>query len=308
MAEKLTGKAEALRELASRSIADVEARMSKLEIRNSGEARVSAALFLTIAEQFQAALTLVDNRSSSHAAAPIRSMVESVVDLVNIAKNANYVNQLIFDNARTDATSLTRYLDAMGDGAIGPSADRFREVLQITEETRDRLKAAGFKRQTREDKFEMAGLVDLSASYGLFCMLVHPNITALTHRHAGNDNKFKYREPVHPETMSTLLSVAIRTLTEAVRHLPCFSNIDRAAAQTLLDDMRTACLNTSRIPRRGVRAVPRLMTMRRSSLEVRDFTACHPKPRLDSDRGFLLFAYMIPKPSTSTPSDRMPSN
>jgi hypothetical protein len=95
-------KTEAARAAATTILDSFEGMIGRANVVDSGEARIGACLTLTIFEQFHSALCLVDAGYASHAAGPIRSMLEGVADLMNLSKDPNYLDQLHYENARSN--------------------------------------------------------------------------------------------------------------------------------------------------------------------------------------------------------------
>ena len=138
-------------------------------VTDSGEARVSAALALTIGEQFHSMLCLLDNHCETHAAAPIRSMLEGLADLILLAADPQYVIQMRFDNAKTDSATIENYQDSIGSDAPSEMVSELASLLKQAGTTRQSLKDDGLKRQTREDKFKLTGNNHLYVAYGVMC-------------------------------------------------------------------------------------------------------------------------------------------
>lgn len=76
--------------------------IGRANVSDSGEARIGACLTLTIFEQFRCAMCVIDGGYASHAAGPIRSMLEGVADLMNLSKSADYLDQLHYEDARSN--------------------------------------------------------------------------------------------------------------------------------------------------------------------------------------------------------------
>ncbi|WP_156443897.1 DUF5677 domain-containing protein [Burkholderia savannae] len=129
----------------------------RARVHDSGESRVAATLCLTVAEQFAAAVSLVESGFSSHAPTIVRSMLEGLADLLNVTRDPQYVDQIRYDNARSDVILFTKY-------GADPSMQDDDEALEAlarwnadAEPVRDELKARGFQKLGVEEKFKKAG-------------------------------------------------------------------------------------------------------------------------------------------------------
>src|SRR5437879_491278 len=80
--------------------ASFEKLLIRANVKDSGEARIPACLYLTIAELFGASLVLVRSPFQSHAPVLIRSMHEALADLKNLTANSAYLEQIWFENAK----------------------------------------------------------------------------------------------------------------------------------------------------------------------------------------------------------------
>lgn len=223
----MTEKSIRLREIGRVSIAQYEDYLVAMQVNDSGEARVSATLLLTIGELYRAMEALLDHGCASHAGGPIRSMIEALANVLLVAKDPDNVYQLTFDNAREDASLLRRYMGALGDGVDASILEPLKRMVAEAENRRDALSEAGYKKQLIATKFsEIERQVDLYTAYGILCGLVHPSFTGLMSRHAG-DNKLelKYRAEPRPEVVEMLLYMAVPCLLEAMTVLPGISDI-----------------------------------------------------------------------------------
>ncbi|MBN3506435.1 DUF5677 domain-containing protein [Burkholderia cenocepacia] len=227
-------KARVLREVSTHAINGLEAFFRNMKVNESTAARLSATLLLTAAEQFRAMLLLLDGGAGTHAAGPVRSMLEGLADMILLSKDATYADQMAFDNAKADAAMFERYLASLGDEADAEEMiASLKSMLAEAAETRDALKAKGYKRQTREEKFELSDVNDLYVSYGILCAFVHSNITALTARHIGEQPTFAYLRPAKPEVIAMLNSIGLRVLMASVELLPSFTDVPEDAVANL---------------------------------------------------------------------------
>lgn len=103
-------KPELARAAAATILNSFEDPLGRANVADSGEARIGASLTLTIFEQFRSARCLVDAGYGSHAAGPIRSMLEGVADLLILSNDADYLDQLRYENARNNVALFNELL------------------------------------------------------------------------------------------------------------------------------------------------------------------------------------------------------
>lgn len=208
----------------------------RAKVADSGEARVAASLYLTIAEQFAATLHLIEGGFSSHAPIMVRSMLEGLAGLLNLAKTPSYLEQMRYDNARSDVILFDEYA---ADSSMQNDEDAIATLKAWKEKAlpiRDELKANGYQKQDVIEKFRLAGILPSYVAYRVFCSFAHNQLTALISRHVGNF-ELRYHDQA-PEAMTTsLLSVAVSIVCQAVNVLPNFTDLDEAELKNKLDDM-----------------------------------------------------------------------
>jgi hypothetical protein len=205
-------------------------------VADSNEARVTAALALTVGEQFHSMLCLIDNNCETHSAAPIRSMLEGVADIILLTRDPRYLEQLRFDNAKADNSTIANYRDSIAADIPAEMASEIASVLKYASATRDSLKEEGFKRQTREEKFQLTQNEYLYAAYGVMCAFVHPNLTSLSSRHMHNVEgvyKLVYRAPPNAKVVSMLLSIGIYVLTRLIELTCHFTDLAAENVQAI---------------------------------------------------------------------------
>lgn len=230
-------KAKLLREVSAHAIKGLETFFRSMKVNESAESRVYATLLLTTAEQFRAMLLLLDGGAGTHAAGPVRSMLEGLADMILLSKDATYADQMAFDNAKADVAMFERYLESLGAEGTEAMVASVKSMLAEASKTRDELKAKGYKRQTREQKFELSDVDDLYVSYGILCAFVHPNITALIARHIGEEPTFAYLRPANPEVIAMVNSIGLRVLTASVELLPSFTDVPEDAVAKLINEI-----------------------------------------------------------------------
>lgn len=192
-------------------------------------------LTLTTLEQFHAALCLIENGMASHAAGPVRSMLEGLADLVNLAHCEDYADQMRFDSAKENVTLFDEF---------GKSEHLEIEMTNVLAEwdardrpVRDELAQSGTitKKLHLEKKLARVELEGIYVAYRVFCGMVHPNLTSLKARHDGSDGASVYRVDAPPAMVLTLLRYAVDFLTRAINVLPAFSSITEDQTEEVTD-------------------------------------------------------------------------
>jgi hypothetical protein len=207
--------------------------LMRANVQDSGEARISATLCLTIAEQFGAMLCLTDGGFSSHAPILVRSMLEGLANLINLVNDANYLDQIRYENARSDVILFDEY-------AADPEMQNDKEAIATlanwkskAQPIRDELAGKGFKKQDVIAKFKKANILPNYVAYRVFCSFAHNQLTTLLARHAGEFLHYHYEAPA-AMTASTL-TVAVSILSQAINMLPSFTNITSDELKIVID-------------------------------------------------------------------------
>lgn len=207
--------------------------LMRANVHDSGEARVSASLCLTIAEQFAAMLCLAEGGFSSHAPIMVRSMLEGLANLINLVNDANYLNQIRYENARSDVILFDEYA---ADPEIQKDIDAIATLSSWKDKAkpvRDELAGMGFQKQDVIAKFKKANISQNYVAYRVFCSFAHNQLTALLARHAGKFLHYHYEAPA-AMTASTL-TVAVSILSRAIDMLPSFTDITASELKNVID-------------------------------------------------------------------------
>lgn len=192
-------------------------------------------LTLTTLEQFRAALCLIENGMSSHAAGPVRSMLESLADLLNLAHSEGYADQMRYDSAKENVTLFDEF--GKSEHLEKAMTDVLAEWDARDRPVRDELAQSGTvtKKLHLEKKLERVELEGIYVAYRVFCGMVHPNLTSLKARHDGGDGASVYRVDAPPAMTRTLLRFAVDFLTRAINVLPAFSSITEEQMKEVTD-------------------------------------------------------------------------
>lgn len=207
--------------------------LMRANVQDSGEARVSATLCLTIAEQFAAMLCLAESGFSSHAPILVRSILEGLANLINLINDANYLDQIRYENARSDVILFDEYAadsemqkDFEAMATLASWKDKAKPV-------RDELADKGFKKQDIIAKFKKANISQNYIAYRVFCSFAHNQLTTLLARHAGKFLHYHYEAPA-AMTASTL-TVAVSILSRTIDMLPSFTDISAGELKNIID-------------------------------------------------------------------------
>jgi hypothetical protein len=207
--------------------------LQRANVQDSGEAHISAAIYLTIAEQFAAVLCLVEGRFSSHAPILVRSMLEGLANLINLVDDANYLDQIRYENARSDCILFQAYAADPGmqddKEAIATLASWKDEAQPI----RDELASRGYKKLDVFEKFKKANILETYIPYRVFCSFAHNQLTTLLARHAGPFMHYQFEAPA--AMTGSMLTVALSILSQATNLLPRFTDISAGDLKNVID-------------------------------------------------------------------------
>ncbi len=207
--------------------------LSRAAINDSGEARVSATLCLTVVEQFAAVLLLMERGLASHAPIIIRSMLEGLADLRNVVKDPGHLDVIRLTDAKSNVRMFEEY--AQVDGMSQDAIDTLNRWKAKAQPIVDELTAKGIKLATQLDKFKNVGMQENYVSYRVLCSFTHNQLTTLIARHAGD--KFElasHREPPD-QTTDSMLTLALAIACQAVDTLPSYSSLAAPVVREALD-------------------------------------------------------------------------
>jgi hypothetical protein len=206
----------------------------RANVQDSGEERVSATLCLTIAEQFAAALHLIDGGFSSHAPIIVRSMLEGLASLLNLVNDPRYLDQMRFDNARSNIILFDEYAADPGMQDNKEALSTLASWKEQDEPIRDDLVAKGFKRQDVIEKFKKANILENYVAYRVFCSFAHNQLTTLIARHAGHFELRNHSE-APAELIVGLLNVAASILCQSVVTISNYTDLSEEEVQRAVD-------------------------------------------------------------------------
>ncbi|MDP5238749.1 DUF5677 domain-containing protein [Uliginosibacterium sp. 31-16] len=178
--------------------------------------RPRVALFLTICEQFEAALLLIRSGMASHASVHVRSMLEALVAMNLLGKHNNYVDQMMYSQLKGEKKiyegliqegELPQELQPFVQGRLNNCKPRF-----------DALHAEGFRPKNIGNEILDAGLADLLGPYSMLCGFSHNDLAVLALRHQG-DESMTYMAPTPSKVIITILSIALRIIVAVTEPL-----------------------------------------------------------------------------------------
>ncbi|AUT62867.1 hypothetical protein C2L65_25155 [Paraburkholderia terrae] len=196
--------------------------LKRVEVSADSEAaRMSACLTMSIFEQFHAAMALVEAGLASHAAGPIRSMLDGLGDLMNLAKDQSYLDSMKLDTACENGGLFREFMKS-------PSIDESmrEELTRWVDHDKpiiDELTGRKVKRYDMRQKLRNVGVEPIYVSYKLLCAHVHPNVTTLGSRHGNHSDQLVYRGPLPRDAEIMLHTLAVDYLVRCVSEIPKFS-------------------------------------------------------------------------------------
>lgn len=209
---------------------------SNVKINDTKVSATGVALILTIAEQMDATILLIQNGFSTHAPLLVRSMLERVVDLVLLTNDPAYYEQMEFesligDKRRFDGMAAAE--DMKDDPSVQEQLAQWTEILQPR---LDALAEKGYKEKTLVVKFsdvDKLGIADSRLKDGytafrVFSAFAHSTLSVLKVRHSDIDSERAMR-PAPPELVSSILKSALIIFVDAIRQLPKLTDASEAA-------------------------------------------------------------------------------
>ncbi|WP_394474794.1 DUF5677 domain-containing protein [Ralstonia mannitolilytica] len=202
--------------------------LMKIEVKDSGEARVAGLLLMTIAESYGVVGTLVRTVYGSHAPTHCRSMMESLVNLkLMVDRPGSHLDQIHFQNAHQSLKVVRAFAkdpDVAADANIMNALDAIQQEYQPTY---DALKAKGYGEKKIFQLFKEAKLEALYISYGFYCTFTHNQLNTLAARHVG-EMRFLYGQPLPDDVLEMVLGTSISLYGQALLLAPAFTSLTTA--------------------------------------------------------------------------------
>lgn len=199
-------------------------------IRNSraptgGPDRLRVSLYLTISEQFEAALLLAKAQMITHSASHVRSMVEALVAMKMLELDNGYIDQMQYERFRGERNVYKGIFDDPNIPAqIKEALNQKREACEFEFNT---LHSAGRRPKRISDGFGAAKLYSLVGPYSMLCAFSHNDLAVLAHRHQGEVGMV-YKQKNSPELVMSIIFTAIQVVmdgTEQFGRLAKFTGI-----------------------------------------------------------------------------------
>ena len=192
---------------------NVEELISNMRPPLSSPGRLQAGLFLTIAEQLEAALLLARVGAVTHSAVHVRSMVEALLAFKLLGKDGSYVQQMKFQQLKGQKKILEGIVNDpdIPDIAKDQIRPAFDDCLKDYQELYDE----GLRARQISENFGHADLAHLAAPYSFLCGFSHNDIAIIAARHQGDDGLI-YKASPQPEIAISVLAVALIVMMEAV--------------------------------------------------------------------------------------------
>jgi hypothetical protein len=206
-------------DLAIQQVTAVTALIGEMRPPVASPGRLQCALFLSISEQHEATTLLTQAGLTTHAAIPLRSMLEALADLRLLGAGPSHVERMRYKQKHGEKKLYASILDAEELPAhSGEMFDaRLAECMVQYDPLHEKFGKRG-NRRSQADDFIAAGLTDLIATYSMLCSFAHTDLAALAYRHQG-EHGMTYRAPVPYDVTFMMLSVASYVLLTAAQTL-----------------------------------------------------------------------------------------
>ncbi|TAL66701.1 MAG: hypothetical protein EPN79_08825 [Burkholderiaceae bacterium] len=205
----------------------------KANVRTDEASLIGAGLCLTIQELFASAILLTDNGLGSHAPSHVRTMLEALADLRNLANDPTYIEQMRFDDARSNLKLFKGY--AAVPGMEQKAIDTLKDWAAKAQSVADAGSANGYKKLQIADKLKMADLEQEYVSYGFLCGFTHNQLTAIIARHGKHQLKYLHEPPY--ETAVGVLGLGLSIAGKAIQKLPAFSDLTDPEVNASVDEI-----------------------------------------------------------------------
>ncbi len=190
--------------------------ISKMRAPATTPERPRVALYLTITEQFEAAIRLGRVGMGTHGAVHVRSMLEALLSMNLLAQRPGFTDQMRFDKLKGEK----KLYESLLTNPNIPAADRasVQTRLDVCKAEYDALFAQGLRPRRITEDFSPAGLADFIGPYTVLCGLSHNDLFALAARHQG-DQVMTYKAVVDDDLMQSIYSVAMTVMVSATEPL-----------------------------------------------------------------------------------------
>jgi Family of unknown function (DUF5677) len=196
--------------------------------------RPRVGLFLTIAEQFEAALQLAKAGAGTHSAVHVRSMLEALATMNMLGIDPDYIDQIRYNQLKGQKKF---FKDLLSNHDL-PVADRASLQTQLDECTVafDELHRRGLRPKQITETFSDAGLAHFVSAYTMLCSFSHNDLSILAMRHQG-DEGMTYMAPIAPEVLQGIFFWSIHTMVVATEPLQRLAQFPDGLFDRVFQDM-----------------------------------------------------------------------
>ncbi|UVH49164.1 hypothetical protein P0D91_18730 [Pseudomonas sp. CBSPBW29] len=177
-----------------------------------GADRLRASLFLTIAEQFEAAFRLAEAQMVTHSASHVRSMIEALVAMRMLESNSNYVEQMQYEKLRGEK----RVYDGIFADPNIPEVlkEPLKENYEACKSGCDTFRALGLRPKKISQDLGSEKFCHLVGPYSMLCAFSHNDLAVLKFRHEGQSG-MAYKQANDPSLVIAIISAALMVLMNA---------------------------------------------------------------------------------------------
>lgn len=191
-------------------------------------------LFLTIAEQFEVALLLIDAGMASHAAIHVRSMIEAIVDMHLLEKDSKHACQMYYETFRGGKNLCEELLR---DPYLDPESKQYiQRNLRKFQRRYKKLHGFGMRPKKISDGFSKSGMLYFAMSYVMLCGFSHNDLSILYMRHQGK-RAMTYRAPDKPQLINMILYNAVSVIMIATNCAGQIASFPEGLFSRIFDDM-----------------------------------------------------------------------
>lgn len=180
--------------------------------------RPQCALFLTIAEQFDATVCLARANLLTHGAVHVRSMIEATADLFMLGLRDNHVRRMQYE----EAYGAKRFYERLLESHQLTAADREMIEANLAECVgRYTPLHEEFKKDKlyEVEKFTATELPEFIGIYSMLCSFVHNDLTALSLRHQRDTPGMIFRAPLDDGISFLILQAAQHAMVRSVEYI-----------------------------------------------------------------------------------------
>lgn len=177
-----------------------------------GADRLRASLFLTIAEQFEAALRLAEAQLVTHSTSHVRSMIEALVTMRMLESNRSYVEQMQYEKLRGEM----RFYDGIFADPNIPEdlKEPFKAKYEDCKFQCDIFRTSGIRPKRISEDLGSEKFLHLAGPYSMLCAFSHNDVAVLKFRHEG-ESGMVYKQADDPSLVTAIISAALMVLMDA---------------------------------------------------------------------------------------------